>query len=165
MELYITQEHRDYLGPKYQIQNTEREEQWGSGYDDSGFDLFIPYNKDTEDGTWVFPGNTTIRIPLGIKMIRGSCEFGTFPYYVYARSSISKTPLRISNNQGIIYAGYRGELIIALDNISPVKWILYPGTRLVQSCMPSLTPFNVSIVDKAFDETERGVNGFGSTGD
>ena len=81
------------------------------------------------------------------------------------RSSISKTPLRISNNQGIIDAGYRGELIIALDNISPVKWILYPGTRLVQSCMPSLTPFNVSIVDKAFDETERGVNGFGSTGD
>jgi dUTP pyrophosphatase len=164
MELYIKPDHIEYLGPKYNIQLSEREESWGSGYDDSGFDLFIPYNKDTVDGTWVFPGNSTIRIPLGIKVIRGSCEYGTFPYYIYVRSSISKTPLRLANNQGIIDAGYRGELIIALDNISPIKWTLYPGTRLVQSCMPSLSPFNVSLVDKDFDDTERGEGGFGSTG-
>ena len=32
-------------------------------------------------------------------------------YYLYPRSSISKTPLRMSNSTGIIDAGYRGEII------------------------------------------------------
>ena len=70
----------------------------------------------------------------------------------------------MANNQGIIDAGYRGELMVALDNITPKQWILNPGTRLVQVCMHDLSPFMVSKVDKDFETTERGEGGFGSTG-
>ena len=40
-------------------------------------------------------------------------------YYLYPRSSMgSKTPLRLSNSVGIIDAGYRGNIIGVVDNIS-----------------------------------------------
>ena len=148
-------------------------------YPDSGFDLFIPFNKDHPEGKWIFPPNTTIRIPLGIKMVSKSNDHftpcarrsllsksndRTYPYYIYARSSISKTPLRLANNQGIIDAGYRGELMVALDNIIPKTWVLWPGSRLLQTCKPDLSPFKVWIVAEDFEETKRGAGGFGSTG-
>ena len=40
------------------------------------------------------------------------CSFLLLP-----RSSISKTPLRLSNSVGLIDAGYRGELQAPVDNI------------------------------------------------
>lgn len=142
----------------------------GREYADSGFDLYIPWNPNHKEGKWVFPGHTTVRIPLGIKMVnRNSCVYtgsgrNTSPFYIYARSSISKTPLRLANNQGIIDAGYRGELMVALDNIVPKQWLLNPGIRLVQVCRTDLSPFKVKIVDEDFEATERGSGGFGSTG-
>lgn len=135
----------------------------GKGYADSGFDLYIPWNPHHKEGKWVFPGHTTLRIPLGIKMVNRN-GIRTEPFYIYARSSISKTPLRLANNQGIIDAGYRGELMIALDNIAPKKWMLNSGTRLVQVCRPDLSPFKVTITNADFDATERSSGGFGSTG-
>ena len=38
-------------------------------------------------------------------------------YYLYPRSSIVKTGLRLANSVGIIDAGYRGEIIAVVDNI------------------------------------------------
>lgn len=146
----------------------------GNDYADSGFDLYIPCNTKHDEGKWVFPPNATVRVPLGIKIVnRVSADDklpnclsvgNTHPYYIYARSSISKTPLRLANNQGIIDAGYRGELMIALDNISSTSFELEPGTRLVQVCSPNLEPFKVSLVEHDFETTERGSGGFGSTG-
>jgi uncharacterized protein YggT (Ycf19 family) len=37
------------------------------------------------------------------------------------------------------------------------------GTKLFQICAPNLEPFHINIVDE-LDSTERGNNGFGSTG-
>ena len=39
-------------------------------------------------------------------------------YYSYPRSSISKTPLLLANNVGIIDSGYRGNIKVAFDNYS-----------------------------------------------
>ena len=145
----------------------------GLEYADSGFDLYIPRNPDHSQGNWVFPAHTTVRIPLGIKMINlgnghqlraCKCIRPTLPYYIYARSSISKMPLRLANNQGIIDAGYRGELMVALDNTSVQEQVLNPGIRLVQVCQADLIPFTITIVNEDFENTERGSGGFGSTG-
>lgn len=103
-------------------------------------------------------------------------------FYVYARSSISKTPLRLANNVGIIDAGYRGHLIGMFDNTMnasythsnkqsasfPVPSYFLPAySRLLQICGPSLEPIYVNIVE-SFDElgpsTSRGNGGFGSSG-
>jgi len=121
---------------------------------DSGLDLFIPSAITLE------PQSTTM-VDLGIRCeLRGGMIHG---YYLYPRSSISKTPLRLTNSVGIIDAGYRGNLMVAIDNRSNAAYNLSKGDRLFQICMPTLVPFEV-IFDAVNLETARGAGGFGSTG-
>ena len=124
---------------------------------DSGLDLLF-----TED--IVIEPNETIFISLGIK-----CE--AFPtkakehnisYYLYPRSSISKTPLRMANSVGIIDAGYRGTLMAAVDNISNEEYTVRAGQRLFQLCSPDLSPITFEITDN-LSTTSRGAGNFGST--
>jgi dUTPase len=100
-------------------------------------------------------------------------------FYLYPRSSISKTRMRLANSVGIIDAGYRGDLIAAVDTIglfgSTDIWHVWKETlspikkydRYFQVCAPDLSPFLVHIVDDETDlspPTARGTGGFGSTG-
>ena len=82
-------------------------------------------------------------------------------FYLYPRSSISKTNLRLANSVGIIDRGYRGNICAMFD----VKetYIVSKGARFVQICEPSLEPFKVVIVSE-LNQTLRGEGGFGSTG-
>ena len=74
---------------------------------DSGLDLYI-----IEDQ--IINPKETVRIKLGI-----SCEnLDGNSYFLMSRSSISKTPLRLANAVGLIDAGYRGEIMAVVDNIS-----------------------------------------------
>jgi len=73
---------------------------------DAGLDLYV-----LEDIQ--FEPNETKAIKLGI-----SCEpEDGKAYYLFPRSSISKTPLRMANSIGLIDGGYRGEIIAMCDNI------------------------------------------------
>jgi dUTP pyrophosphatase len=98
-------------------------------------------------------------------------------YYMYPRSSLSKTQLRLANATGIIDAGYRGHLIgmfdvvnIPSDAQNDDKEFDYVGSkfdRYLQICAPGLVPILVEIVnskEELGEETERGTGGFGSTG-
>lgn len=119
---------------------------------DSGFDLFV-----TETVT-VLPRS---QATLDFKIV---CECsGSHGYYLYPRSSISKTPLRLANSVGIIDAGYRGSIMAKVDNISDEAYVVCSGDRLFQICMPSLEPFFVKFGAVNMN-TERGTGGFGSTG-
>jgi dUTP pyrophosphatase len=92
-------------------------------------------------------------------------------FYMYPRSSISKTPIRLANNVGIIDAGYRGHLMGMFDVIEGTE---NEGTlnidkfeRHLQVCAPGLVPIIVEMVqtkDCLGEKTERGSGGFGSTG-
>ena len=97
------------------------------------------------------------------------------PFYTYARSSISKTPLRLANNQGIIDAGYRGNLIGMFDCIfndtsnedRDYDFQMQKYSRVLQICAPGLVPIFVKIVDSLAElgpSTSRGEGGIGSTG-
>ena len=84
-------------------------------------------------------------------------------YWLLPRSSISKSPLRLANSLGLIDYDYTGELMAKVDNLSDEDYIVSPGDKLFQICMPSLQPFTYEVVDK-LEETERGSGGFGSSG-
>ena len=119
---------------------------------DAGLDLFI-----TKDQV-IDPGSTA-KIHLGI-----SCEnMEMKPYLLMARSSISKTPLRLSNAVGLIDAGYRGEIMAAVDNIKDSSYRLEKGQRLFQLVSMNGESIHFDLVDTLSD-TSRGEDGFGSTG-
>jgi dUTP pyrophosphatase len=92
---------------------------------------------------------------------------GTFrAFWLLPRSSLSKTPLRLSNSVGLIDAGYRGTLIAKVDNHGSADVAVAKNTRYFQIAAPDLLPFdNIQIVDEIpGGATIRGAGGFGSTG-
>ena len=120
---------------------------------DSGFDLVCPAEV-------MVPARSTVFVDLGVRTMREGSNCG---YYLYPRSSLSKTPLRLANSVGIIDAGYRGTLKAAVDNTSDADYTIRRGDRLFQICLPTLEPFAVLFAPVSRD-TERGEGGFGSTG-
>ena len=119
---------------------------------DAGLDLFIIEKQ------LIKPGETS-RIKLGI-----SCEnMDQKPYLLMPRSSISKTPLRLCNAIGLIDAGYRGEIMAAVDNIKQKSYQVEKGQRLFQLVSMDGGPIYFELVD-VLSSSERGEGGFGSTG-
>ena len=119
---------------------------------DAGLDLFIIEKQVIK------PGETS-RIKLGI-----SCEnMDQKPYLLMPRSSISKTPLRLCNAIGLIDAGYRGEIMAAVDNIKQKSYQVEKGQRLFQLVSMDGGPIYFELVD-VLSSSERGEGGFGSTG-
>ena len=119
---------------------------------DAGLDLFIIEKQVIE------PGETS-RIKLGI-----SCEnMDQKPYLLMPRSSISKTPLRLCNAIGLIDAGYRGEIMAAVDNIKQQSYEVEKGQRLFQLVSMDGGPIYFELVD-VLSTSKRGEGGFGSTG-
>ena len=143
---------------------------------DSGLDLFCPKDILVKSGD-------TVKIDLEIrcealKDILDSRIFNEhfdwespqFPpykkvsssYYLYPRSSIVKTPLRLANSVGIIDAGYRGNIMAFVDNIKGEDYLVEKGTRLFQICSGDLSPLTFELVNSLSD-TSRDTGGFGST--
>jgi len=121
---------------------------------DSGLDLFA-----VRDET--IPAGETRFVKLGIKA--SACVGAeSVSWLLMPRSSISKTPLRLCNSVGLIDAGYRGEVMVAVDNVKTVDHHLKRGDRIVQAVAFSGQPLSVQVVD-SLDKTTRGEGGFGST--
>ena len=119
---------------------------------DAGLDLFIINDQTINSGD-------SAKIHLQI-----SCEnLESKPFFLMARSSISKTPLRLCNAVGLIDGGYRGEIIAAVDNIKTEPFTLKSGQRLFQIVAMDGSPIQLEVVD-TLSGTERGSSGFGSTG-
>ena len=119
---------------------------------DAGLDLYV-----LEDIQ--FEPNETKAIKLGI-----SCEpEDGKAYYLFPRSSISKTPLRMANSIGLIDGGYRGEIIAMCDNIKSEPYAAEKGQRLFQLVATDSSPIHFELVEE-LEMTSRGTGGFGSTG-
>ena len=129
---------------------------------DSGIDLYCPDRIIVEAGETKFI-DLKIQCQM-LKLIHPNVSYDThaISYYLYPRSSITKTPLRLANSVGIIDAGYRGNIIACVDNIKNEEYIIEAGSRLFQICSSDLSPISIEIVN-SLPETSRGVGGFGST--
>ena len=142
-------------------------------YCDSGFDLYVP-----EDVAFTQEFESKF-IDMKVKVEMIQCDVtnddsNKYPtgFHLYARSSISKTPLMLANHVGIIDSGYRGSIIGAFrwlhmreDPLAFERYVVEKGTRLLQICHPTLCPVYVMVVPESqLSSTERGAGGFGSTG-
>ena len=155
------------------VARMETKEYLENPHKDSGFDIYTPKGQER-----INPGETRL-VNLEIQCAAykivcdgDTCQRVPSAFYMYPRSSIYKTPLRLANNTGIIDSGYRGNLMGAFDNIcrpgsshTDSTWSqeLNMYGRMLQICMPDLSPFKVEIVE-TLDDTSRGAGGLGSTG-
>jgi len=137
---------------------------------DAGFDL---PSREAVSGS---PGNPLqVTIDFGVRCSATMvCDAGhryNTGYYLYPRSSLAKTSLRLANSTGIIDAGYRGNILGKFDIVSTSKPAKRQAgqqvCRYAQLCAPGLVPIYAELVSAESDlgeTTERGRGGFGSTG-
>jgi dUTP pyrophosphatase len=136
---------------------------------DAGFDLFTPSKiRFTSSGVnkLDYQIACSARIVNSAESVEINNEFNT-GFYMYPRSSISKSNLRLANNIGIIDAGYRGHLMGMFDVIYKNELDINKYDRHLQICAPGLIPIFVQLVnsrEELGEETTRGDGGFGSTG-
>jgi dUTP pyrophosphatase len=131
---------------------------------DAGFDILVPASDILSKS---LANKVDFKIVCACKMVtpnNGSYNTG---FYMYPRSSISKSPFRLANNVGIIDAGYRGHLIGMFDLPGGNTEHISKFDKYLQICAPGLVPIFVELVDSKEDlgeQTLRGEGGFGSSG-
>lgn len=132
--------------------------------DDDGCDLFIPKTE------YVPPFARGFMIDLQVRCKPLNVKSG---YFLIPRSSISKTPLRMSNSIGLIDAGYRDTLKVAVDNVSGAGYLIEVSdkkpVRLFQLVSKTQAPLKLQWADHVDqvvgEQTDRMFGGFGSTDD
>jgi len=97
-------------------------------------------------------------IPTGISVVIPTGYYGR----IAPRSGVSfKTGVMV--NAGVIDSDYRGELKILMQNPTGDYVDFKAGEKVAQLIIEKIALLEVKEVD-VLDETERGSNGFGSTG-
>lgn len=119
---------------------------------DAGIDLRIV------EPVGIWPGETIV-VGTGV---RAEIPEG-FVGLVFPRSGLSTNRgIVLANCVAVIDSGYRGEIMAALRNQGEREVLLDAGERV---CQLVVMPFaRVDIVREGLSDTERGEDGFGSTG-
>ncbi len=87
-----------------------------------------------------------------------------FEAQVRPRSGLStKHGVTVPNAPGTIDADYRGEVMVALINLSRADFTVEPGMRVAQLVFAPVARADITEVSE-LSPTERGTGGFGSTG-
>ena len=118
---------------------------------DAGYDLRSKNHEYIyEIGYAVFDTGVHVEIPEG------------YVGYVQGRSGLNINDCVICPT-GTIDAGYTGSIKVKLYNLKPYAYIVEPGDKIAQLIIQPLADCELVETDTLGD-TERGSNGFGSTG-
>lgn len=113
----------------------------------------------TEEPITVLAGQT-IKVGTGIALEIPTGLVGL----VFARSGLAcKQDLAPANKVGVIDSDYRGEIMVMMHNHGQKNRVIQNGDRIAQIVF---TPYVQGLFTEAesLEDTERGENGFGSTG-
>lgn len=104
------------------------------------------------------PGHSAmVRTGLRVEIPSG-CVGLEFP-----RSGLGSKGITMRNAVGVIDSGYRGEVLCPLWNTTDEDFIVERGDRVCQIVVMPYCPCKLVEVDE-LSETERGTDGYGSTG-
>jgi dUTP pyrophosphatase len=122
----------------------------------AGYDLYAATDHDIQ-----IPPHSTVKIGTGLAMELPVGWFGA----IFARSGIAtKRGLRPANCVGVADADYLGEYIVALHNDTTETKTVQAGERIAQLVILPCQDIDFKEVDELHD-TDRGMGGFGSTGE
>jgi dUTP pyrophosphatase len=117
---------------------------------DAGADLFSLESYE------IYPGEQKlVDTGVAVKIPRG------FAGFIYNRSSQGKRGITIPHSVGVIDADYRGNLKVLLKNISEDPYLVKQGDRIAQLVVQRV---ELPTFRDAWNDTQRGTGGFGSTG-
>lgn len=120
---------------------------------DAGFDLYSPIGVNIGVGA-------KVTIPTGLSIALPENTVGL----IYPRSSLgTKHDLILANTVGVIDSGYRGEIMVVIRNQGDTVYTIHTGDRIAQMIVTPYYAPDVVEVDELAD-SDRGANGFGSTG-
>ncbi len=139
MKLKIKKLHSDAILPSYAKEG------------DAGMDIF------TYENLTLLPGERGV-VKTGIAM-----EFPEgYVFLVWDKSGIS-TKTGVTTMAGVVDAGYRGELQIAVINLGQEPYTFEKGKKVAQGL---LQPVVYAHIEEVFElsDSSRGDGGFGSTG-
>lgn len=117
---------------------------------DAGIDLYAAHGAIVTGETALIPTGVAVAVPDG--------HVGL----VCPRSGLSKHGVTVANAPGVIDSGYRGELMVRLTTTNGI-YEVRRGDRIAQLLIVPTARPTITVVDH-LDDTERGANGFGSTG-
>lgn len=122
----------------------------------AGYDLYACMDNESV----IINPHKTVKIGTGLAIQPPKNTFGA----VFARSGIAcKQGLRPANCVGVCDYDYTGEYIVALHNDSNEPRVVNNGDRIAQLVFMPYVAVEFNEVNE-LEETERGSNGFGSTG-
>ena len=122
----------------------------------AGYDLYAATDHDIQ-----IPPHSTVMIGTGLAIELPVGWFGA----IFARSGIAtKRGLRPANCVGVADADYRNEYIVALHNDTTETKTVQAGERIAQLVILPCQDIDFKEVDELHD-TDRGMGGFGSTGE
>jgi dUTP pyrophosphatase len=117
--------------------------------EDIGYDLF-----SCEDITLSAGGAAGVHTGIAIEFVPAAGGI------VKTRSGMAKK--RLMCNAGVIDAGYRGEVIVLMENLGDAPYSIRKGDKIAQLLEH---PFLAGeVVEDDLSEAVRGVKGFGSSG-
>lgn len=124
-------------------------------FGDSGADLKSTKRVEIPAGEWAM-------VPTGLSI---DLRHGT-EAQVRSRSGLAvKYGITVMNSPGTIDSGYTGEIKVILFNQGDVDFVVNIGDKIAQLVItPVINNAVFEVVDLISVESERGVNGFGSTG-
>lgn len=121
----------------------------------AGLDLYALIDSDvtiTKGKSTFIPTGLSVQIPVG------------YAGFVFPRSGLAcKHGLTLSNCVGVIDSDYRGEIKISLVNLGDEDYTVKRFERVAQLIVIE-TPICEIEEDESLSETERGTDGFGSSG-
>lgn len=118
---------------------------------DAGFDIKTPY-------TVVIQPHDSIVVDTGVCMLIPEGYVGMLK---------SKSGLNVKHGitgEGVVDAHYKGSIVAKLYNHSDEPHIFNTGDKLIQIVLLPIPDVTLNLVKSFSVETERGENGFGSTG-
>lgn len=132
----------------------------------SGFDL-PKFETDGAAGVDLRSSETVVILPKGTVLVPTGIFVeipAGYELQIRPRSGMSlKTKLRVANAPGTIDSDYRGEIKVIMDNIGDEPISIASGERIAQMVLCPVFQFDW-VEKESLGETDRGVGGFGSTG-
>ena len=151
MKVKFKRLHKDAVIPSKKIE------------DDFCFDLTAVTEEEIAPNVWRYGFGFALQIVNNMR-IEPIKEYCSLCFSIRPRSSVWKTGMVLSNCIGTIDEGYTGEISAVFYHVMPNMERYHVGDRIAQLYFDQTTKFLDFIEVDELDETERGSNGYGSTG-